>query len=177
MHIDVPLNRLKFGQEDGAGINARVAGRLDGIEALAANLHANGQIEDLIVKKFDDEFYSVSNGNRRLAAFHMIYGAESGKLIGCTLHDVDNKKAFEYSLTTAVTAQQLHPVDQYEGFAKLRDEEDKTEDEIARQYGLTEKEVRQALALGRLSPKIRDAWRKDEVRAETAQAFTLAKDH
>jgi ParB family chromosome partitioning protein len=177
MHIDVPLNRLKFGQEDGAGINARVAGRLDGIEALAANLHANGQIEDLIVKKFDDEFFSVSNGNRRLAAFQMIYGADSTRPIGCTLHDVDNKKAFEYSLTTAVTAQQLHPVDQYEGFAKLRDEEGKTEEEIARQYGLTEKEVRQALALGRLSPKIRDAWRKDEVRAETAQAFTLAKDH
>ena len=38
MHIDVPLNRLKFGQEDGAGINARVVGRLDGIEALAANI-------------------------------------------------------------------------------------------------------------------------------------------
>lgn len=176
MHIDVPLNRLKFGQEDGAGINARVAGRLDGIEALAANLHANGQIEDLIVKKFDDQFYSVSNGNRRLAAFHMIYGPDSSQLIGCTLHDVDNKKAFEYSLTTAVTAVQLHPVDQYEGFAKLRDEEGKTEEEIARQYGLAEKEVRQALALGRLSPKIRDAWRNDEIRAETAQAFTLAKD-
>ncbi len=176
MHIDVPLNRLKFGQEDGAGINARVAGRLDGIEALAANLHANGQIEDLIVKKFDDQFYSVSNGNRRLAAFHMIFGPDSSQPIGCTLHDVDNKKAFEYSLTTAVTAVQLHPVDQYEGFAKLRDEEGKTEEEIARQYGLAEKEVRQALALGRLSPKIRDAWRNDEIRAETAQAFTLAKD-
>jgi ParB family chromosome partitioning protein len=65
MHIDVPLNKLRFGQEDGAGINARVAGRLDGIEALAANLHANGQIEDLIVKKFDGDLYAVSNGNRR----------------------------------------------------------------------------------------------------------------
>lgn len=177
MHIDVPLNRLKFGQEDGAGINARVAGRLDGIEALAANLHANGQIEDLIIKKFDDHFFSVSNGNRRLAAFHMIYGTDSSQSIGCTLHDVDNKKAFEYSLTTAVTAQQLHPVDQYEGFAKLRDEEDKTEEEIAHQYGMTEKEVRQALALGRLSPTIRDLWRKGEIKAEVAQAFTLAVDH
>src|ERR1700727_2518985 len=98
MHIDVPLNRLKFGQEDGAGINARVAGRLDGIEALAANLHANGQIEDLIIKRFDEFFFSVSNGNRRLAAFHMIYGADSSQPIGCTLHDVDEKKAFEYSL-------------------------------------------------------------------------------
>jgi ParB family chromosome partitioning protein len=177
MHIEVPLNCLKFGQEDGTGINARVAGRLDGIEALAANLHANGQIEDLIVKKFDDQFFSVSNGNRRLAAFQIIYGADSTHPIGCTLHDVDNKKAFEYSLTTAVTAQQLHPVDQYEGFAKLRDEEGKTEEEIARQYGMTEKEVRQALALGRLSPTIRDLWREGNIKAEVAQAFTLAVDH
>jgi hypothetical protein len=27
MDLQVPLNRLKFGQEDGAGINARVVGR------------------------------------------------------------------------------------------------------------------------------------------------------
>jgi ParB family chromosome partitioning protein len=40
MDLQVPLNRLKFGQEDGAGINARVAGREDGIAELAANLHA-----------------------------------------------------------------------------------------------------------------------------------------
>jgi ParB family chromosome partitioning protein len=37
MDLQVPLNRLKFGQEDGAGINARVAGR-DGIAELAANI-------------------------------------------------------------------------------------------------------------------------------------------
>jgi len=176
MHIDVPLNRLKFGQEDGAGINARVAGRLDGIEALAANLHANGQIEDLIVKKFDDQFYSVSNGNRRLAAFHMIYGADSSQPIGCTLHEIDETKAFEFSLTTAITARQLHPVDQYEAFARL-EEHGKTHEEIARQYGMTEKEVRQALALGRLSPKIRDAWREGTIKADIAKAFTLGLDH
>jgi ParB family chromosome partitioning protein len=50
MDLQVPLNRLKFGQDDGAGINARVAGRDSHIAELAANLHANGQIENLIVK-------------------------------------------------------------------------------------------------------------------------------
>jgi ParB family chromosome partitioning protein len=175
MHIEVPLNRLKFGQEDGAGINARVAGRLDGIEALAANIHANGQIEDLVIKKLDDEFYAVSNGNRRLAAFQMIYGADSVQPIGCTLHDVDEKKAFEFSLITAVTAEQLHPVDQYEGFTKLR-VRGKTDEEIAHQYGMTAKQVRQALALGALSPMVRDSWRSGEIDTESAQGFTLA-DH
>jgi ParB family chromosome partitioning protein len=184
MDIKVPLKMLKFGHEGGEHINARVVGRDDDIAGLAANIYANrsevnpsGLIENLLVKNIDGGSYSVANGNRRLKALHMIDGPDSDLPIGCTLHDVDSKKAFEYSLTTAVTARQLHPVDQYEGFAYLRDEEGKTEDEIAHQYGMTEKEVRQALALGRLSPTIRDLWRKGDIKAEVAQAFTLAVDH
>jgi ParB family chromosome partitioning protein len=42
---------------------------------------------------------------------------------------------------------------------------------------MAEKQVRQALALGRLSPKIRQAWREGEIKAEVAQAFTLGLDH
>lgn len=175
MDIKVPLKMLKFGHTDGEGINARVAGRDDGIAALAANIHANGQIENLVVKEIAGGCFAVANGNRRLAAFHMIHGENSDQPIGCTLHQIDETKAFEFSLTTAITAQQLHPVDQYEAFARL-EVHGKTNDEIAHQYGMSEKEVRQALALGQLSPKIRDAWRKGEIRAETAQAFTLAKD-
>lgn len=176
MDIKVPLKMLRFGHEDGEGINARVAGRDDGIAALAANLNANGQIENLIVKEIDGGCFAVANGNRRLAAFRMIYGDNSDKLIGCTLHQVNTDKAFEFSLTTAITAEQLHPVDQYEAFARL-EEHGKTQEEIAQQYGMAEKQVRQALALGRLSPMIRDAWRKGEIKAEVAQAFTLAADH
>jgi ParB family transcriptional regulator, chromosome partitioning protein len=176
MDLQVPLNRLKFGHQDGAGINARVVGREDGIAGLAANIHANGQIENLIVKDAGGGFYSVANGNRRLAAFHMIYGADSSEPINCTLHDVDETKGFEFSLTTAVTAEQLHPVDQYEGFARLHDR-GQTDEEIARKYGLSEREVEQALALGHLSPAVRDAWRKGEIKASAAKAFTLAGDH
>jgi len=67
MDLQVPLYRLKFGHEDGGGINARVTGREDGLAALAANIHANGQIENLIVKDAGGGFYAVANGNRRLA--------------------------------------------------------------------------------------------------------------
>lgn len=177
MDFEVPLNRLIFGQEDGAGINARTTGRDDGIAELAANIHARGQIENLVVKVCGDNLYSVSNGNRRLAAFHMIYGADSSEPIRCTLRDVDEAGAFEDSLTTAVTAKQLHPVDQYEAFARLRDRGGKVTEEIARVYGMTEREVDQALALGHLSPNVREAWRKGEIKAAAAKAFTLADSH
>jgi len=62
MDLQVPLYRLKFGHEDGGGINARVTGREDGLAALAANIHANGQIENLIVKDAGGGFYAVANG-------------------------------------------------------------------------------------------------------------------
>jgi ParB family chromosome partitioning protein len=176
MDLQVPLNRLKFGQDDGAGINARIVGRQDGIAELAANIHARGQIENLVVKACGEGFYSVSNGNRRLAAFHMIHSPDSSEPIRCTLRDVDEDGAFEDSLTTAVTAKQLHPVDQYEAFARL-DERGKTHDEIAQQYGMTLREVQQALALGHLSPTVRAAWRNGDLKAEAARAFTLAADH
>lgn len=183
MDIKVPLKMLKFGHEDGEGINARVAGREDGIAALAANIFANrsdvnpsGLIENLVVKDAGEGFYSVANGNRRLAALRMIEVEGSELPIPCTMHQVNETKAFEYSLTTAITAEQLHPVDQYEAFARL-EEHGKTQDEIAQQYGMKARQVQQALALGRLSPKIRDAWRKGDIKAEVAQAFTLAIDH
>ncbi|ODM71701.1 ParB/RepB/Spo0J family partition protein [Bradyrhizobium elkanii] len=183
MDLQIPLNKLKFGHQDGEGINARVAGRDARIAELAANIFANrspenptGLIENLIVKQVDGDSYAVANGNRRLAALHMIEAPGSEMLIGCTLHQVDATKAFEFSLATAITAEQLHPVDQYEAFAKL-EERGKTNEEIAQQYGMSEKQVKQALALGRLSPTIRDAWRSGEIKAEVAQTFTLAADH
>jgi ParB family transcriptional regulator, chromosome partitioning protein len=176
MDLQVPLNRLKFGQEDGGGINARVVGRQDGIAELAANIHARGQIENLVVKACGEGFYAVSNGNRRLAAFHMIHGKDSDHPIACTLREVDEAGAFEDSLTTAVTAKQLHPVDQFEAFARMRYRHGKTDEEIASHYGMTKREVEQALALGHLSPKVREAWRSGELKSSAARAFTLA-DH
>ncbi len=176
MDVQVPLNKLHFGHEVGDGINARVAGRLEGIDALAANIFARGLIENLVVYHMFDDEYGVSNGNRRLAALRQIYGPDGDEVINCTLRKVDEAGAFEDSLTTAVLAHQLHPVDQYEAFARMV-ERGKVNEEIALQYGMSEKEVRQALALGQLSPKIRDAWRRGDIKAEVARAFTLGVSH
>jgi ParB family chromosome partitioning protein len=176
-HLKVPLKNLRFGHEAPKHpSNARVTGRLDGIEALAANIFARGLIEDLIV--FDDgvpDTWFVADGNRSLAALRLIHGNDSSELIDCKSRPAD--MAFEDSLAVAVMGHKLHPIDEYEGFAKLRDDCGNTEAEIAQQYGLTEREVEQVLALGNLSPKIREAWRKGEIKSKTAKAFTLAPDH
>ncbi|WP_152033395.1 ParB/RepB/Spo0J family partition protein [Bradyrhizobium sp. DOA9] len=175
-HLQVPLKFLRPGHEapNHPG-NARVTGREDGIAELAAHIHARGKIDDLLV--YDDgvpDIYFVANGNRSLYALRMIYGEGSSELVDCKLTTAD--QAFEDSLAVSVTARKFHPVDEYEAFAKLRDEKGKSEEEIARQYGMTTREVEQVLALGHLSPAVRNAWRNGEFKADAAKAFTLA-DH
>lgn len=175
MQTQIPLRDLNFGHDAANVVNARVAGRDEGINTLAANIHARGLIEPLIVVENGGRYF-VSDGNRRLAALRAIHGENSAEPIECKIRNVDAAGAFEDSLTSAVLTQQLHPVDQYEAFAKLRDN-GKTDEEIARHFGMTEREVLRALALGQLSPGVRAAWRAGEIRTEVAKAFTLAVDH
>src|SRR5690606_37140257 len=67
----------------------------------------------------------------------------------------------------------MHPVDEYEAFAELVGEGMAIED-IAARYAMAEKAVRQRLALGGLSPKVRAAWRDGHLAAEAAMHFTKA---
>src|SRR6267142_1396216 len=119
MHLQVPLKNLKFGHEapNHPG-NARTTGREDGIAELAAHIHARGKIDDLLVFEDGvDDIYFVANGNRSLAALRMIYGETSSELADCKLTTAE--QAFEDSLAVAVLAKKFHPVDEYEGFARL----------------------------------------------------------
>ena len=75
-HIQVPLKDLRFGHEAPTHPgNARTTGRTEGVETLAAHIHARGKIDDLLI--YDDgvpPLYFVANGNRSLEALRMIYG-------------------------------------------------------------------------------------------------------
>ncbi|MES5483597.1 hypothetical protein QMZ05_12635 [Bradyrhizobium sp. INPA03-11B] len=177
-HIQVPLKNLRPGHEapNHPG-NARVTGREDGIAELAAHIHVRGKIDDLLV--YDDgvpDVYFVANGNRSLLALRMILGDSSEQLIDCKLTTAE--RAFEDSLAVAVTPNKFHPVDEFEAFAKLRDQHGKTEEEIGRQYSMTAREVQQALALGgSLSPLVRDLWRNGRIKTDVVHALPLAGDH
>ncbi|UPT93915.1 hypothetical protein J4G48_0031900 [Bradyrhizobium barranii subsp. apii] len=177
-HKMVPLKNLRPGQEapNHPG-NARITGREDGIAELAAHIHARGKIDDLLI--YDDgvpDVYFVANGGRSLLALRMIHGETSSEPISCKLTTAD--RAFEDSLAVSVTARRFHPVDEYEAYAKLKADHGKTEEEIARQYSMTTREVQQALALGgSLSPYVRDLWRQGRIGADVIHALPMVGDH
>jgi len=164
---NVPFAKLRPGSA-----NVRQAGRDDDIEQLVASIRAKGLLQPLVVRERDG-VYEVTAGNRRLAAIgRLIEAGEWDGPIPVIVREESDDEARDTSLVENVARLPMHQVDQYEAFAGL----DLTTPEIAARYGVTEAVVRQRLALGRLHPSIRKAWRERQIDATAAQCFTLCRD-
>lgn len=94
------------------------------------------------------------------------------------IEDVSDVEARQISLTENVIRRAMHPVDEFRAFASLQTDAEKPLDVagIAERFGLKLRHVEQRLALGKLHPKVLDAWRDGHFGQEVAQAFTLCGD-
>jgi ParB family transcriptional regulator, chromosome partitioning protein len=145
------------------------------VAPLAAMIAACGLIDPLVVRERPDavDQYEVLSGGRRWRACRLL--EEQGRInpteqIRVKIFDGDDSTALRLALAAAVAPRLQHPVDEYEAFAKLADL-GFTVEEIARDFGESERHVRQRLALGGLAPRLRDMWRKGEIDAEAAKAW------
>jgi ParB family chromosome partitioning protein len=89
------------------------------------------------------------------------------------MEEGDDADAIEASLLENVARRDPDPMREYETFVRLI-KEGRTVDGIAATFGMTGTQVKQRLALGNLLPKIRDAYRAEEIDDETARHLTLA---
>lgn len=177
MTATATIDQLRPGHEyPGANLNARTTGRDLDIDALAASIKAEGVLQSLLVApgpNGDKRHFYVIAGNRRLAALRKLKW--DGEIPVIVREDATPGSALAMSLAENVTQCPLHPIDRFEAFAALI-AAGKTEDDIATSYAIGKRTVQQSLALGRLSPKVRAAWRKGEIDAAAAKQFTLASD-
>ena len=123
--------------------------------------------------------YDVVDGGRRFGALKNLRDAgqiDAGYPVDVVVIDRTASEAREISLAANVLRRDLHPVEEFEAFARLASD-GMSVDKIAADFGRTTRFVRQRLALDRLSPTIRAAWRSGELPTEAAQAYTLAPDH
>lgn len=179
----IPLGRLRFGHEHPSA-NVNVRRHKPGEAAdLVASIAQEGVLQSLFVvpgEAKSDALYVVAGG-RRLTALRALREQDridEGTPIPCIVSpSIDTASALAKSIAENDTHVPPHPVDRYEAFARLRDEAGVPEEDIAARFFIELRVVKQALALAALSPKIREAWRKGEIRADVAQAFTLGKNH
>jgi ParB family chromosome partitioning protein len=189
--IVVSLAQLRPGHEAKPPVNIRATDPGSGdVALLAANIADRIEagdrplIEPLVVvegpkPRGAPRLYYVCNGGRRLAALtRLLNQGIVTEALQLPVIVEDRKAGLEASTTAAVTAAPHHPVEQFEAFAKVAEGRPETErvGYIARRFGLTERRVRQVLALGNLAPAVRQAWRDQKINQETAQAFAVEPD-
>jgi ParB family transcriptional regulator, chromosome partitioning protein len=151
-------------------------------QQLLASIAANGLLEPLIVEparhRVDGPMtYEVLQGGNRLAALQKLNEQDAlYSEVPCQiLHNLTEAEAREAALATSVIRRPLHPVDEYEAYAALA-AEGLDAPAIAHRFGISLKGINQRLALGRLAPEVRAAWRSAELTADVAMAFTAGRD-
>lgn len=168
----VPVSKLVVHED-----NVRRTDKRADIEALAASIAAHGLLQNLSVVRAEDDRYAVVAGARRLAALRLLI--KQGRLARdfaapCTI--VEPALSAEASLAENVLRVAMNAMDEMEAFARLVDDGMSVE-AVAERFGANVRHVEQRLALGRLSPKIRTAYRKGDLTLDVARAFCLTDDH
>ena len=120
------------------------------------------------------EGYEIVAGQRRYHALVRLSEESEIEPVPCIImSEGDDAKAIEASLAENVARLPMDEIDQYKAFSALV-KEGKSVDEIASQFGITERLVQQRLAIANLINPILNAYRKEEIDAGTIRSLTLA---
>lgn len=156
-----------------APINVRKHGG-DNVDDLLPSMRAIGLIQPLLVRK-NCQGFEVVAGARRLKAANLLVdeNREFESLPCAILEDGDDATAIAASLAENVARLPMDEIDQFHAFKALADQ-GRSVDAIASDFGVTDRLVKQRLALASLLPAILDAYRDEEIDAKTLRILTMA---
>ncbi|CAN2533076.1 hypothetical+protein [Methylocapsa aurea] len=149
------------------------------VSTLAATIRARGLLHPILVHALAGDEpgdpgeigeFAVLAGGRRWRALRSI-APDLNAYLKVHIFKGSDAEAREAALAEAVTQKPLHPVEEFEAFADL-EKSGFDVPTIARDFALTERHVKQRLALGRLSPRVRALWREGTISRDLAEVFT-----
>ena len=153
-------------------LNVRKVGAKD-IADLEPSIRTLGVLQPLLVRP-NCEGYEVIAGQRRFHALSKIAKDSEVDPVPCIImSEGDDAKAIEASLAENIARLPMDEVDQYKAFAALVKQGQSVED-IASQFGITERLIKQRLAIANLLPQILTAYRKEDLSADTVRILTMA---
>jgi len=165
----IPLEQLHV-----SPANMRHGKRAPDISDILPSVRARGILQPLLVRPNADG-YEIVAGRRRYFSAKAVK-EEGGEIadIPCAIMETgDDAAALEASLIENIARLDPDEIAQYETFARLA-KEGRSVADIAATFGITERMVKGRLALGNLLPKIKQAYRDEEIDAETIRHLTMA---
>ncbi|MBA4040369.1 MAG: chromosome partitioning protein ParB [Sphingobium sp.] len=172
MHIDqIPLDRLSVSKA-----NMRAGKKPPDVSDILPSIIKRGVISPLFIRPNCNagHFEIVAGKRRYFASLEAAkQGADEITLPCITLGEGDDAEALEISMIENMLRRNPDQVTQWESYTRLVKEGRSVED-IAATFALTELQVKRILALGNLLPRIREAFRAEEIDAGTVKHLTLA---
>jgi len=168
------LKHIPFDQLHLSALNMRYGKRAPDVSDILPSVRARGILQPLLVRPNADG-YEIVAGRRRYFSAKAVKEelGEIAPLPCAVMAPGDDAAAIEASLIENVARLDPDEMSQYETFSRLI-KEGRTVESIAATFGLTDIMVKQRLALGNLLPKIREAYRADEIDSETLRYLTMA---
>lgn len=163
----------------------------EAIEELAESIEMHGLQQPLLVRRFPLDskngvsatvpLYEIVAGERRYRALRRLaalgrWRSEELK-VPCRIVEADDATVLELALIENLQRQDLTPLEEAEGFARLRkfDGRSWSTADIAKRIGKTQRYVQQRLALvEKLSPEAREALRTGAIDVTQARELTAA---
>jgi ParB family chromosome partitioning protein len=168
------LAHIEFSKLKISKTNMRYRDPPPDVSDILPSIRIKGVLQPLIVRPEDGKFGIVA-GRRRWFSLKAVK-EKMGEVAAppcAIMAEGDDAEAIEASLLENVARRDPDPMREYETFVRLI-KEGRTVDGIAATFGMTKTQVNQRLALGNLLPKIRDAYRAEEIDDETVRHLTMA---
>ncbi len=168
------LQHIEIGKLRVSPANMRHGRKEPDVSDILPSVRARGILQPLLVRPDGEEFEIVAGRRRYFAA--KAVEQERGEIepMPCAIMEPgDDAGALEASLIENTARLDPDEMSQYETFARLV-KTGKSVADIAATFGITERMVNQRLALGNLLPKIREAYRQEEIDDETIRHLTMA---
>ncbi|MBB4305099.1 ParB family chromosome partitioning protein [Rhodobium orientis] len=166
------LTHLTLDQLKPAKVNVRKKGGKD-VADLVPSIRSLGLLQPLLVRPNCEGFEIVAGQRRYHALTKLAEEAEAQPVPCIVMEDGDDAKAIEASLAENVARLPMDEIDQYKAFAALVGEGKDVAD-IASEFGVTERLVKQRLAIANIIGPILTAFRRGDIGAETLRTMTLA---
>jgi ParB family chromosome partitioning protein len=141
VQITVSLSKLTASRRN----PRRVKPERDAHRRLVASIRAHGLLAPLVVQADESNpgNFRIIAGNRRLAALREAYkDAAKPPKVPCILRAVDEETADALALAENFVREPMHPLDEAEAFAKLAQDEAKSVESIAAEFGVSQPYVR-----------------------------------
>lgn len=173
---DVPENTvtlLKISQIEPNPNQPRKNFDSEKLRQLSESILKHGVIQPIAVKKGNNGFYTIIAGERRWRAARMAHLSE----IPVVVKNVDELAVTELALIENLQREDLNPIEEAQGYRRLLDDFDLTQEEISEKIGKSRSAIANAMRLLNLSPSVLKLVEQLEISSGHARALLALEDN